>query len=72
MGADLRNGDIIARRMQDGQFRLARYMHGADLPTPREPAFDQGQAEARARAIATAIRCCAWIEEADGQMRRLA
>ena len=72
MGADLRNGDIIARRMPDGQFRLARYMNGADWPTPQEPAFDQGQAEARARAIATAILCRAWIEGADGQIRRLA
>ena len=69
MGADLRNGDIIARRMPDGQFRLARYMNGADLPTPQEPAFDQGKAEARAKAIARAILCRAWIEEADGQLR---
>ena len=71
MGADLRNGDIIARRMPDGQFRLARYMNGADLPT-QEPAFDQRRAEARAKAIATAILCRAWIEGADGQIRRLA
>ena len=57
--------------MPDGQFRLARYMNGTDLPTSQEPAFDQRQAEARAKAIATAILCLAWIEEADGQIRRV-
>ena len=72
MGADLQNGDIIARRMGDGQFRLARYMNGADSPMTAEPAFDQCHAEVRARVIAKAEQCRAWIEEPDGQIRRLA
>ena len=72
MVGDLQNGDIIARRVDDGQFRLARYLNGADWPMTHEPAFDQCDAEVRARAIATANQSRAWIEEADGQLRHLA
>jgi hypothetical protein len=36
-----------------------------------EHAFDQGNAEMRARAIASANRSQAWIEEFDGKLQRL-
>jgi len=71
MGPELRNGDIIARHIGDGQFRLARFVNGADLPLAKEAALDRGEAEARARTIAAAIQSCAWMEALDGTLRCL-
>jgi hypothetical protein len=47
MGRIIQSGDIVARRLDDGVYRLARYTDGADYPLIGEVALKRRQAEAR-------------------------